>query len=119
MSAQVTGTVVVRMNGLSLRSDAKATLSLGGYERKDRYADHGLAGFSQTPIASSIKANLLHTAQSDLQSIMDAKDVTLIFETDTGKRYTISNAFCTKPPELTGSEGEVSVEFMGNPAIEE
>ena len=116
--AQVTGTVVVRMNGKSLRSDAKATMSLGGYERKDRYADHGLAGYSQTPIAASIKANLLHTADSDLQEIMDATDVTLDFETDTGRVFTIPNAFCTEPPQLTGSEGEVAVAFMGNNAIE-
>lgn len=106
------------MDGLSLRSDAKATLSLGGKERKDRYADHGLAGFSETPIAASIKATLLHTADSDLQAIADAKSVTLMFETDTGKRYTIRNAFSTKPPELAGDGGEISVEFMGQAAVE-
>ncbi len=106
------------MNGLSLRSDAKASMSLGGFERKDRYADHTLLGYSQTPIAAEIKCNLLHTVQTDLQSIMDATDVTIMFETDTGRRYTMRNAFCTKPPELTGGEGECSVEFKGHAAIE-
>jgi hypothetical protein len=116
--AQVTGTIIVRLDGVSLRSDAKATMSLGGKERKSRYADHGLVGFSETPIAASIKATLLHTADTDLQLIADARNVTLMFETDTGKRYTIRGAYSIKPPELTGSEGEVSVEFEGQAAVE-
>lgn len=106
------------MNGLSLRSDAKATLNFGGKERKDRYADYGLIGYSETPKGAEIKANLVHTVQSDLQSINDATDVTLIFETDTGKRYTIRNAFSATPPELSGDGGEISVHFIGQPAIE-
>ncbi len=116
--SQVTGTVVVRKNGRSLRSKANATLVLGGVERTEQYADHGLAGYSQKPLASVITATLIHTAQTDLQDIMDTVDATIIFETDTGKRYTMRNGFCTKPPELTGGEGEVSVEFKGQAAIE-
>jgi hypothetical protein len=115
---RVTGTVLIRMNGRSLRSKPGATLSMGGFERTDQYADHELLGYSQKPIASSITATLAHTIQTDLQAIMDAVSVTLVFETDTGKKYTIRNAFCTKPPELSGDEGGVAIEFKGPPAIE-
>ena len=116
--SQVTGTVVVRLNGNTLRSESGAKLDLGGFERTDRYADHSLLGYSQKPIASMCSCTLAHTAQTDLQAIMDTVDATLIFETDTGKRYTIRNAFCTKPPTLTGGEGQVEVEFKGQPAVE-
>lgn len=117
--AQVSGTIVVKMNGRSLRSDAKSTMSLGGKERDAKYADHDLLGFCEKPIAASLKGTLYHTAESDLQGLADARNVTITFETDTGRVYTIRNAFSTKPPELTGGDGEISIEFMGHAAIEE
>jgi len=115
---QVTGTCVIRMNGRSLRSETGATMHLGGKERTARYADHDLLGYSQKPIAAVVSGNLAHTAQTDLQAIADATDVTIIFETDTGVRYTMRNAFSTKPPELTGGEGQVSFEFNGKAMIQ-
>lgn len=115
---KVTGTCVIRMNGKSLRSESGATMSLGGFERADRYADHGLLGYSEKPIAAMVSGNLAHTSATDLQEIMDAVDVTIIFETDTGVRYTMRNAFCTKPPELTSGEGQVSFEFKGKAMIQ-
>jgi hypothetical protein len=116
--SQFTGTVVVRMNGLSLRSESNASMEMGGKDRNARYADHGVAGFSEKPIASKVSCNIAHAADTDLQKIADAKDVTLIFETDTGRSYTIRNAFCVKPPHLTGGEGTAAIEFQGQPAIE-
>lgn len=114
---QVTGTVVVRLNGASIRSESGAQLSMGGFERAPRFADHGLLGFSKKPVESTITCTLAHTAQTDLQAINETENATLIFETDTGVTYTVRNAWCSKPPELTGGEGQVAVEFKGSPAI--
>lgn len=114
--AQVTGTVVVRLNGSSLRSEEGATLDIGGFERTERYADHSLLGFSKKPIAAVVSCSIAHTALTDLRAIEESEDVTLIFETDTGVTYTIRNAFCTKPPSMK-EEGKVDLEFKGQPAV--
>jgi hypothetical protein len=115
---QVTGTCIIQQDGMSLRSKDGAKLAMGGKERTAVYADGLLLGPSEKPIASTVTATLAHTADSDLISINDAKNVTLTFLCDTGKRYVVRGAFCTKPCELTGGEGEVEVEFMGQPAAE-
>lgn len=116
--AQVTGTLILIMDGQSLRTQDGAKLELGGKERTEQYADGVLLGFSEKPVAASVTATMKHTSDTDLQKIADAKNVTLVLIADTGKRYTVRGAFSTKPPTLTGGEGEVEVEFKGQPAIE-
>jgi membrane-associated protease RseP (regulator of RpoE activity) len=112
----VTGTVIVNIDGQSIRSMADASIMLGGFERKSRVADGRTIGFSETPIASKISCKLIHTSLSDLDKINNLRDGTITFVTDTGVVYTVANAFCTKPPELKGGDSEVTVEFEGQPA---
>ncbi len=113
---QVSGSVIIRVNGQSIRSKDGAKLTLGGKERTPQYADGQLIGYSEKPIAAMVTATLAHTSATDLIAIRDMVDVSGIFETDTGVRYSIRGMFCTKPPELTGGEGDVAVEFAGSPA---
>ena len=116
MAEQVTGVAIVRVDGASLRSKEGAKLVFGGFERTPVYADGVLIGFSAKPTAAMVTATLAHTSSSDLAAIRDTVDATILFETDTGTTYTIRGAFCTKPPELTGGEGDVAVEYAGQPA---
>jgi hypothetical protein len=118
MAAQITGTIVVRMDGKSLRSKEKATLDVGGFERTSQYADHGYAGFSKKPQCAKVSATLVHTASTDVLEIADAEFVSIEFATDTGISYLIANAHCTKPPVLTGDGDGLQVEFEGEPAIQ-
>lgn len=116
--AQVTGTVIVKMNSKSLRSKEGAEMDLGGFSREAVYGDNELIGFARKPKAASVKATLAHTSATDLQALADAENVTIIFQTDTGKTYTIRNAFAVEPPTLKGGSGDVEIEFMGKPAVE-
>jgi hypothetical protein len=117
MAEQVTGTVVVRMDNLSLRSKAGAKLALGGFERSAEYADGAVIGYSERPIAATISCTLVLTSTSDLDAVNSATNVSLLFECDNGITYLVANAFSTKPPEITGGNGEVSVEFAGQPSV--
>lgn len=116
MSERVTGTCIVRINGRSIRSKDGAKLDMGGEDRTPQYADGRLIGFSSKPRAAMVTATLAHTSSSDLAAIRDTVDATIVFESDTGVRYTVRGGFATRPPELTGGEGDVSVEFAGDPA---
>lgn len=114
----VTGVVVLKINGRSIRSQDGATLKLGGLNRTARMADGQIVGFSAMPVPSEITAELLHTSVSDLEAINNLADGTLTYETDSGVVYTISNAFCTTPPEVKGGESSsVSVTFQGKAAL--
>lgn len=116
--AQVTGVVIVRMDGLSLRSKEKAKLDFGGFERTDQYADNELIGYSQKPIAATVSATLAHTADSDVDALRNATNVSIEFACDTGISYLIANAFLAKPPTLTGGDGDLEVEFKGRAAVQ-
>lgn len=116
---KVSGTCIVRIDGRSIRSKAGAKLSLGGFERTAVYADGALIGFSEKPIASQITATLAHTSSTDLAALNETVDASGIFETDTGVRFSIRGLTLTKPPEITGGEGDATVEFMGQPAVQQ
>lgn len=116
--AQVTGIVKVFVNGTLQRSKEGAKLVTGGKERTAAVG-YSVYGFSEKVVPASVEYTLAHTADADIIALNDLVDATLRFETDIGKTFLVNNAFVTKPVELTGGEGEVAVEMMGDPAQEE
>lgn len=115
---QVTGIVKVYLNGSLQRSKEGAKLVMGGKERTP-VTGHSVYGYAEKVVHATIEATLAHTADVDLEELRDLVDATVKFETDTGLSYLINNAFMTKPPELTGGEGDVAIEMAGDPALEE
>lgn len=118
--AQLTGIAIVRRDSQSLRAkDGKATLSLGGFERQSVYADNGLAGFIEKPIAAKVTITIVHDASVDLIAISRDRNVTIEFECDSGPRYIVAGAFLTKPPELNGGDGDVQLEYEGKAVVQQ
>lgn len=115
---QVTGIVKIFVNGSLQRSKEGAKLSFGGKERTAQ-TGHEVYGFSEKVVPASIEFTLAHLSGDDLPGLSDTTGAEVKFETDTGVSYVITNAFTTKPVELTGGEGDVAVEMMGDPASEE
>ena len=113
--AQVTGIVFVKVNGALLRSKEGAKLMLGGKERTAQVG-HKLYGYSEKVVPATVEFTLAHVVADDLEGLQDTVDGTVEFETDTGDNYIVANAFSTKPAELTGGEGDVALEFQGDPA---
>lgn len=117
--ADVTGTSIIQMDGLSLSSkEGEASLDFGGKERTAVYADGVLLGPSEKTVAATVSSTLAHQSTTDMVKLSNAKNVTITFITDTGKRYVVRGAFATKPAKLSGSEGDVEIEFMGQPAVD-
>jgi len=116
--AQVTGIVKVYVNGTMQRSKEGAKLMLGGKERTAQ-TGHSVYGYSEKVVPATVEFTLAHTADTDLPALNKLVDATVKFETDTGISYLVNNAFTTKPPELTGGEGDVAMEMQGDPAEQE
>lgn len=115
---QVTGIVYVSVNGKRLRSKEGASLDIGGKERTAIVAAGRVTGYSEKVVPSVLSCTLAHTSDTDLLDIGATVDATATFETDTGLTYIMAGVFCTKPPKVTGGEGDVEVEFSGEPAEE-
>jgi hypothetical protein len=116
--AQVTGIVKIHVNGALQRSKEGATLNMGGMERAAQ-TGHSVYGYSEKLVPASVSFNLAHTADTDLIELNGMVGAEVRFECDTGVTYLITNAFVTKPCQLKGGDGDVTVEMMGDPAIEE
>lgn len=114
--AQITGIVFIKIDGaLQQSKEGSGKLILGGKERTP-VVGHKVYGYSEKVIPSTVEFTLAHTAGYDLQGVQDKVDSTIEFATDTGDTYLVRNAFATKPAELSEGEGEVALEFMGDPA---
>jgi hypothetical protein len=116
--AKVTGIVKVYLNGQLQRSKEGAKLVTGGFERT-MVTGHSVYGYSEKTAPSQIEFTLAHMADTDIAALNNMVDATVRFETDVGLTYLCTGMVTTKPVELTGGEGDVAVEMMGDAAVEE
>lgn len=114
--AQITGRVYITISGTRLRSKEGATLNIGGAEREAVTSDAGVDGYSERITTPSVEFAINHSADTRLADLQKITGATLVFETDTGRTYTLQNAWCARPPTLT--KGDVSLQFMGTECIE-
>lgn len=111
MSNQVTGRVFVAVNGKRLRSKEGAKLKFGGVEREAVMGDTGVLGYSEKTSAPEVECTIAHMADTSLKELTDFADGSVQFETDTGKVFQLSGAWCAGGLEL--DKGEVKVKFQG------
>ncbi|MDO8776199.1 MAG: phage tail tube protein [Burkholderiaceae bacterium] len=113
---QIAGKVFVTINGQRLRSKEGASLETGGIEREAVISDSGVDGFMEKHTAPKVECKVSLTNDVRLADLQALKDGTLVFETDTGRTYTLINAWNAKPPKL--EKGEVSLEFGAAECLE-
>lgn len=110
---QVTGICYIRINGSLLRSKEGAKLNNVGGKEREEVVGHSVYGYTEKVVAPSIEATLADTKDLSLKALHDTTDATLTFETDTGKTYVLSHAWCTSAIALTAGQGDVEVKFTG------
>lgn len=116
---RVTSVTYIKINGSRQNVRSGGTFNPGGYERGSVAADNqAFVGYTQRPVASRVSVTAVHTSETDFAEMNEWANVTLEVYTDTGKQYVIAGAALTAPPELSGDEGEVALEFVGPPAQE-
>jgi len=116
--AKVTGIVKVFVNGTLQRSKAGAKLITGGKERVAQ-TGYGVYGYAAKVVPAQLEYTLARTADADIPALNDLVDATVRFEEDIGVTWLITNAFTTKPVEITAGEGDAAVEMQGDPAVVE
>lgn len=114
--SQVTGRVFIALNGQRIRSKEGASLDTGGVKRDAAISDAGVDGFSESVTAPTVDCTINHTAETSLTELHAFRDGTLTFETDTGRVYTLVNAWSSMPPKV--NKGEVTLQFQAQECIE-
>lgn len=113
--AKLTGIVTVKVNGSPLRSKPGASLKVGGKIKKAESDANGFIGHSVEEIKpAEVKCTLLHAGDTDLITLQNIEDATVVFETDTGQSYLVRGAATEGEVEMKGKE--VDITFTGQPA---
>lgn len=116
---RVTSVIYIKVNGSRQNTRPGGTFNPGGYERGGISADNtAYVGYTERPVASRVSVTVVHTSDTDFAAMNEWRSVTLEVYTDTGKKYVIAGAGLAGPPELSGDEGEIGLEFIGPPAQE-
>lgn len=109
------GRATVTVGVTTLQSKPGASLSVGGLlSVNGQMSDQGQYSFQNQWVMGEIKATLIHTSDVDLDALRNDRDVTVLFETDTGTRFQIPTASPKEIGEL--SNGEVEITWEGPPA---
>jgi len=114
---QCTGLITVKIDGDTIfAKSGQITFNPGGWERAEVMADGHMIGYTQKPVPSIVSGTCQHTSDTDMRALADHSNVSITLELDTGVKYLVDSAFATKPPELSGDAGEISIEYKGQPA---
>lgn len=114
--AQVSGKAFITLGGDRVRSKEGAKLMTGGVARDPAISDAGVDGFTEKEEVPQVEFTINHTRDVSLAYLQSLKNITLTFETDIGAIWTLKDAWCAKPPELT--KGEVTLVFNAVECIE-
>lgn len=114
--AQITGRVFMTLGSQRIRSKEGASLDFGGTSKESVSSDSGVDGYSSKTVAPKVSFKVSHTAETKVKDLQDFVGK-LLFETDTGRVYTLPEAWCTESPKL--EKGEVSLEFSGTECLED
>ncbi|GAB2182677.1 phage tail tube protein [Denitratisoma sp. agr-D3] len=114
---QLTGRVFITVKGQRVRSEKGAVLrNFGGIKRTGIAGDTGVAGFTEETVIPEIECSIIHGDDVSLTDILAITDETIIFDTDSGRSFVLTNAWCCGELEL--SDSKVKTKFQA-PTCEE
>ncbi len=95
-----------------------AVVNFGGLKRDAVMGDAGVLGYSEEyENAPSIKATIVHAKSTDETAIKNFTGENITLNTNSGKSYTLMNAWVSESLELTIKDGQLEVMFLGTELI--
>ncbi len=90
--------------------------SAGGYERTAIVGDHGVAGYTEKPVAMTCEGSVIVGSGFDLTGFVKGGIVELIAQYDTGQIVSSPNCWFTKPLDFSNDgSGSASFALEGSP----
>lgn len=95
-----------------------ATLSFGGKSRQAVMGDEGFLGHSESlETPAGIKVTLADSTAVDKKKLQEFVDQTIVYTTNNGQQFSLTNAFVVNNLELNVKDGTLEVEFQGSELI--
>lgn len=109
----VAGKVTYEIDGkvYKVAGDVKVTVNKATRETLNGLS--GPAGFSETPRAPRIEAEIFHTGDTDLQAIIAGTNAKVQVDLNNGWTYVLNPAWQVGDVETTASEGKVTIAHEG------
>ena len=109
------GRATITVNGTRMRSKNGATLALGGVARAPEALDTGEVAYSESTSAPELNCSIALTKDTDVEALRNLTDATVVFESDTGKSWSIRDAFAV---DAITVGAEVALKISGQPATQ-
>lgn len=106
---QLTGRVTIRIDGQEIKSKDGAKLDIGGVKRNTEKGGGRIHGYTEEDMEPSVEFKIAHDKNISLKWLASLTSATVMFETDTGKQFTVRDAYTTEPPTLTGNDVDVKM----------
>lgn len=96
------------------------TVNFGNMKREAVMGDEGVLGHTETHEgAPFIKVTLADSTALDKQSLKNFVSQNILYSTNNGQQFTLTDAWVGNPLELNVKEGTLEVEFYGTELIEQ
>ena len=115
MATKITSRAVINAGSLGrLPIKEGAEIGFGNLKREPQVGDDGVLGYSESyEDAPSIKCTIIHAKDTDEKNIAEFVDGTITVETDSGKVYTLKEAWTVETLTLNTKDGQLEVLFNG------
>lgn len=115
MGTKITSRAVLNAGSLGrLPIKEGAEIGFGNLKREPVLGDDGVLGFSESyEEAPFIKCTIVHAKNTDEEAIKAFTDETVTLETNSGKTYTLTDAWAGDPLTLAIKDGQLEVMFYG------
>lgn len=115
----VGGLYTMYVDGVEFALKGDPEYDIGGDKRTViRGVDGKMHGTKLEKVGSSISGTTTDTSELDIAALRSTKGATITLNCPNGKVVSFPNCVFTGDPKVSGAEGEVSFEFMGDVATE-
>lgn len=107
--SHLTGRATITAGGRRLPSKEGAKLGLGNVKRSAEMGDAGVLGYKEAPTVPYVECTVEHSRDMSVQEFANMVDVTVSFDTDSGRSFVLRNAW--QANELVMDKGQISLRF--------
>lgn len=116
MAGKVSGIARIKVNADLLESLPGAELDLGGFKRT-AVLGHSNYGPREELMPSELTFKIVWRNSTQVETLRNAVDALVTFESDNGQTYQIANAFTAETIKVGDKDNDVSVKMQGDPAV--
>lgn len=111
--ARLFGKATIRLDGRELIKKQDGKLNLGGVQRHTVKGNE-VYGFAEEAMEASIELNHFIGADTDLDALNNASDITGLFQCDSGQQYVLAHAWLESPVEIDEATdgGSTALKFV-------